>query len=152
LANQYSISVSVAFWPALGSDSPVLRVIPWTPTNFPVPPVILPTEIVTRLPAAFCCPSVVAWTNETQQARNDQIKNYVDALYFTITALTTTGFGDITLPGTLGRIISVVIMVCGVTLFLKLARALFQPRKVRFHRPCPQMGASLVSERGCVRR
>jgi voltage-gated potassium channel len=75
---------------------------------------------------------------ETQQARNDQIKNYVDALYFTITALTTTGFGDITLPGTLGRIISVVIMVCGVTLFLKLARALFQPRKVRF--PCPACG------------
>jgi voltage-gated potassium channel len=41
---------------------------------------------------------------ETQHVRNDQIKNYVDALYFTITALTTTGFGDITLPGTLARI------------------------------------------------
>ena len=75
---------------------------------------------------------------ETQQSSNPQIKNYVDALYFTITALTTTGFGDITLPGTLGRLISVVIMVCGVTLFLNLARALFQPRKVRF--PCPSCG------------
>ena len=27
----------------------------------------------------------------------------VDALYFTVAALTTTGFGDITLPGTVGR-------------------------------------------------
>ena len=37
---------------------------------------------------------------ETQKSRNDQIVNYADALYFTVTALTTTGFGDITLPGT----------------------------------------------------
>jgi voltage-gated potassium channel len=75
---------------------------------------------------------------ETQHAINPQIMNYVDALYFTVTALTTTGFGDITLPGTLGRLISVSIMVCGVTLFLNLARALFQPRKIRF--PCPSCG------------
>ena len=75
---------------------------------------------------------------ETQRTSNPQIQNYMDALYFTITALTTTGFGDITLPGTLGRLISVVIMVCGVTLFLNLARTLFQPRKVRF--TCPSCG------------
>jgi voltage-gated potassium channel len=75
---------------------------------------------------------------ETQRATNSQIKNYVDALYFTVTALTTTGFGDITLPGTFGRLISVVIMVCGVTLFLNLARTLFQPRRVRF--TCPSCG------------
>ena len=37
---------------------------------------------------------------ETQKGRNDEIANYADALYFTVTALTTTGFGDITLPGT----------------------------------------------------
>ena len=52
-----------------------------------------------------------------------EIKNYVDALYFTVTALTTTGFGDITLRGTTGRLISVVIMIFGVTLFLRLIRA-----------------------------
>ena len=75
---------------------------------------------------------------ETQQATNPQIKNYADALYFTVTALTTTGFGDITLPGTLGRMISVVIMIAGVTLFLNLARTLFRPPKVRF--PCPSCG------------
>jgi voltage-gated potassium channel len=38
-------------------------------------------------------------------------RNWADALYFTVTALTTTGFGDITLPGTSGRLISVIIML-----------------------------------------
>jgi voltage-gated potassium channel len=73
---------------------------------------------------------------ETQYATNQHITNYADALYFTVTALTTTGFGDITLPGTTGRLISVVIMILGVTLFFNLARALLQPAKVRFR--CPQ--------------
>jgi voltage-gated potassium channel len=77
---------------------------------------------------------------ETQNARNPQIANYADALYFTVTALTTTGFGDITLPGTLGRLISVFIMVLGVTLFLNLVRILLRPVKVRFR--CPQCGLS----------
>ena len=31
------------------------------------------------------------------------IGNYLDALYFTVATLTTTGFGDITLTGTTGR-------------------------------------------------
>jgi len=71
----------------------------------------------------------------TQSSHNAQIANYADALYFTVTALTTTGFGDITLPGTVGRLITVVIMIFGVTLFLNLAKALLAPSKVRF--PCP---------------
>ncbi|QOZ56348.1 ion transporter [Bradyrhizobium sp. CCBAU 53338] len=75
---------------------------------------------------------------ETQKSHNPQITNYADALYFTITALTTTGFGDITLPGTVGRLITVVIMIFGVTLFLNLAKALLAPSKVRF--PCPVCG------------
>lgn len=75
---------------------------------------------------------------ETQHATNPAIANYADALYFTVTALTTTGFGDITLPGTSGRLISVVIMILGVTLFFNLARALLQPTKVRF--TCPSCG------------
>jgi voltage-gated potassium channel len=75
---------------------------------------------------------------ETQQGGNPQIANYADALYFTVTALTTTGFGDITLPGTTGRLISVVIMIFGVTFFFNLARALISPSKVRF--PCPTCG------------
>jgi len=75
---------------------------------------------------------------ETQKSHNKQIANYADALYFTVTALTTTGFGDITLPGTIGRLITVVIMIFGVTLFLNLAKALLAPAKVRF--PCPVCG------------
>jgi voltage-gated potassium channel len=75
---------------------------------------------------------------ETQHHINPHIANYGDALYFTVTALTTTGFGDITLPGTLGRLISVVIMIFGVTLFFNLARALIAPSKIRF--TCPSCG------------
>jgi voltage-gated potassium channel len=72
---------------------------------------------------------------ESQHRTNPGIANYADALYFTVTTLTTTGFGDITLPGTTGRLLSVVIMLAGVTLFLRLATALFRPVKVRY--TCP---------------
>jgi voltage-gated potassium channel len=75
---------------------------------------------------------------ETQHWRNPDIANYVDALYFTVTALTTTGFGDITLQGELGRLIAVIIMIFGVTLFLRLLQTLLRPHKVRF--PCPECG------------
>jgi voltage-gated potassium channel len=75
---------------------------------------------------------------ETQHATNPGIRDYADALYFTVTALTTTGFGDITLQGTTGRLISVAIMIFGVTLFFNLARAVLRPRKVRFE--CPDCG------------
>jgi voltage-gated potassium channel len=75
---------------------------------------------------------------ETQHRTNEDITNYADALYFTVTALTTTGFGDITLPGTSGRMISVIIMIFGVTLFLRLAQVLFRPSKVRY--PCHACG------------
>lgn len=76
--------------------------------------------------------TMTALVYETQHSHNPHIAHYADALYFTVTALTTTGFGDITLPGTTGRLISVVIMLAGVTLFLRLAQALFRPKKVRF--------------------
>ncbi|MFL1463829.1 potassium channel family protein [Roseococcus sp. DSY-14] len=66
------------------------------------------------------------------------IHNYGDALYFTVTALTTTGFGDITPKETAGRLLAVFIMLAGVTLFLRLASALFRPEKVEF--PCPACG------------
>ena len=75
---------------------------------------------------------------ETQRLRNSGITNYADALYFTVAALTTTGFGDITLGGTTGRLISVAIMIFGVTLFFKLAQAVLRPTKVRFE--CPDCG------------
>ena len=61
---------------------------------------------------------------------NPEINNYADALYFTVTTLTTTGFGDITLTGTPGRMVSVAVMIFGVTLFLRLLQVLFRPSKV----------------------
>ncbi|BCW90273.1 hypothetical protein sos41_34410 [Alphaproteobacteria bacterium SO-S41] len=74
----------------------------------------------------------------TQHHSNPDIAHYVDALYFTITTLTTTGFGDITLQGMSGKILAVVIMVVGVSLFLHLLQALFRPNKVKFE--CPDCG------------
>ena len=69
---------------------------------------------------------------------NPQINNYVDALYFTVTALTTTGSGDITLTDTSGRILSVLIMVFGVALFLRLIQTIFRPARVVHD--CPDCG------------
>lgn len=66
------------------------------------------------------------------------IDGYVDALYFTVTTVTTTGFGDITLPGTLGKLTSIVVMIVGISLFVRLAQSIFRPHKVTF--PCPQCG------------
>ncbi len=77
----------------------------------------------------------------TQIGRNPDINNFVDAMYFTVTTLTTTGFGDITLDGTVGRLLSVVIMVCGVSLFLRLLKSIFRPAKVRFE--CSDCGLFL---------
>lgn len=73
-----------------------------------------------------------------QHEENPQITNYVDALYFTIATLTTTGFGDITLQGSMGRLLSIIIMVLGVALFLKLVRSVFRPAKVPYE--CPDCG------------
>jgi voltage-gated potassium channel len=77
---------------------------------------------------------------ETQVGRNQEITNYADALYFTVTTLTTTGFGDITLQGTHGRLLAVLIMIFGVSLFLRLAQTVFRPHKVQYR--CPHCGLS----------
>lgn len=69
---------------------------------------------------------------------NPQIANYVDALYFTVTTLTTTGFGDITMVGQAGRLLAVVIMFVGVSLFLRLIQALFRPVRIEYE--CPDCG------------
>jgi voltage-gated potassium channel len=64
------------------------------------------------------------------------LAGYVDALYFTVTTVTTTGFGDITLPGIGGKLTSIIVMITGISLFVRLAQAVFRPHKVLF--PCPQ--------------
>jgi voltage-gated potassium channel len=68
----------------------------------------------------------------TQVHSNPAVTNFLDAMYFTIAALTTTGFGDVTLQGDSGRALSIIIMIFGVSLFLRLIQTMFRPSKVRF--------------------
>jgi voltage-gated potassium channel len=75
---------------------------------------------------------------QTQSGVNDKINNYVDALYFTVTTLSTTGFGDITLVGNGGKLLSVAIMIFGISLFLRLVQVVLRPAKAQF--PCPTCG------------
>ena len=64
------------------------------------------------------------------------MEGWVDALYFTVATITTTGFGDITLPGAAGKLTAIVTMIVGISLFVRLAQALFRPYKVTFR--CPK--------------
>lgn len=66
-----------------------------------------------------------------QRDINPDIATWLDALYFTMAALTTTGFGDIVLVGASGRWLSIIILIVGVGLFLHLLQSVFQPPKVR---------------------
>jgi voltage-gated potassium channel len=66
------------------------------------------------------------------RGQEPELNTYVDALYFTVATLTTTGFGDIAMGSPQGRLLAVAIMVVGVGLFLRLARAIFSPAKVRY--------------------
>lgn len=77
---------------------------------------------------------------ETQHAHNPAIGNYLDALYLTVATLSTTGFGDITLTGTSGRLLSIVMMIVGVSLFVRMVQVLFRPR--RMHHNCSRCGLS----------
>lgn len=76
-----------------------------------------------------------------QHPVNPQIATMTDAVYFTVTALTTTGFGDVVLVGTAGRLLAVAIMIVGISLFIRLAQSLVRPPKVEF--PCPHCGLRL---------
>jgi voltage-gated potassium channel len=78
---------------------------------------------------------MTALVYETQHLTNAGITNYADALYFTVTTLTTTGFGDITLEGSGGRLLSVAIMIFGVSLFIRLVQVMLRPPRV--HYECP---------------
>ncbi|GHC67975.1 ion channel [Limoniibacter endophyticus] len=67
---------------------------------------------------------------------NPGFEGYIDALYVTVATVTTTGFGDIVLPGIWGKTIAIITMLVGISLFVRLAQALFRPTKVFF--PCPR--------------
>ncbi len=85
-------------------------------------------------------------------ARVPEITSFIDSLYFTVTSLSTTGYGDITLPGAWGRIVSIIIMIGGVSLFFRLVQVTMRAAKVRH--PCPACGlirhdADAVHCKGC---
>ncbi|MBU3993002.1 MAG: ion transporter [Alphaproteobacteria bacterium] len=67
-----------------------------------------------------------------------EFSSFTDSLYFTVASLTTTGYGDITLPGTGGRLLSIFIMLVGVSLFLRLVQVAIRPAKITFR--CPSCG------------
>lgn len=81
---------------------------------------------------------VTAFVYVTQKDISPDIHTYVDALYFTVTTLTTTGYGDITLQGDTGRLLAVVIMLAGIGLFLRLVQAVFRPERLEVK--CPDCG------------
>ncbi|MER0238544.1 ion channel [Fulvimarina sp. MAC8] len=66
------------------------------------------------------------------------LAGYLDALYFTVASVTTTGYGDITLDGPGGKFVSIIIMIIGISLFFNLAQAVFKPPKVQYQ--CPNCG------------
>ena len=65
-------------------------------------------------------------------ARVPTVRSFIDSLYFTVTTLTTTGYGDVVLPGPAGRLLSIVIMIGGVSLFFRLVQVTIRTPKVRF--------------------
>ena len=81
---------------------------------------------------------VTAFVYVLQVNPEGPITNYIDALYFTIATLTTTGFGDVTLQGNTGHMLAIIIMIVGVALFLRLVQTIFRPHKVRYE--CPDCG------------
>lgn len=89
-------------------------------------------KVVNLLVFLFITASIVF---VTQVNRHEEIESYLDALYFTLSTLTTTGFGDITLMGVDGRWLSIAVMVLGVTMFLQLIRAIAVGDKLK--EPCP---------------
>ena len=71
---------------------------------------------------------------------NPEINSYIDALYFTVATLTTTGYGDVLAVGPWGRLLSVVAMLIGITLFFRLTQTAFRGAKI--HYTCPECGLS----------
>jgi voltage-gated potassium channel len=97
-----------------------------------------PVQAVINLLVFLFVVTGMVYTAFANRGEHASIAGYVDAHYFTVTAVTTTGFGDIVLPGTWGKLASIVIMIIGISLFVRLAQAIFRPAKVHF--PCPHCG------------
>jgi voltage-gated potassium channel len=94
----------------------------WFAANEPI------IQSVTHILIFLMVTSAVVY--EAQVDTNPDVNTFSDALYFTVTTVTTTGFGDITLVGETGRFISIVIMIAGISLFVRLAQSIMRPTKV----------------------
>ncbi len=63
--------------------------------------------------------------------QHPELNNFVDAIYFVVSSLTTTGYGDIALDSASGRIFSVVLMIAGISLFISIAqKTVSTPKKI----------------------
>lgn len=63
--------------------------------------------------------------------QHPELNHFVDAIYFVVTSLTTTGYGDITLNSVWGRLYSVGLMVAGISLFISIAQKIVAaPKKI----------------------
>lgn len=70
--------------------------------------------------------------------QHPELNNFVDAMYFVVSSLTTTGFGDITMQSAWGRLFSVVLMITGISLFISIAqKVVAKPQKLT---PCEACG------------
>jgi voltage-gated potassium channel len=88
----------------------------------------------------------------TQRGSNEKIVDFVDALYFTVAALSTTGFGDITLLGsTSGELLSVAMMIVGISLFFRL-RKRRSGRAARCATPARSAGCCATTPTPCTAR
>ena len=58
-----------------------------------------------------------------------ELNNFIDAMYFVVTSLTTTGYGDITIDSTGGRLFSMALMIAGISLFFSIAQKVFAPHQ-----------------------
>ncbi|MEQ3649627.1 ion transporter [Hyphomonas sp.] len=85
---------------------------------------------------------MAALVYSTQVGINDGIHTYIDALYFTVTSLTTTGYGDVLMVGPGGRLLAIIVMGLGLTLFLQLLRTIVDPRD-KVEQECEECGLRL---------
>ncbi len=61
--------------------------------------------------------------------QHPRLNDFVDAAYFVVTSLTTTGYGDIVIDTTLGRVFSIALMIAGISLFFSIAQKVFAPQQ-----------------------
>ncbi|MFC7290994.1 ion transporter [Hirschia litorea] len=67
--------------------------------------------------------SALVYVNQVGR-EDSNINTQLDALYFTVTSMTTTGYGDVLLVGQGGKVLSIVVMLLGLTLFVRMLQSL----------------------------